>query len=29
MDVPEPQGLDPMELDPSQLQLALTTGPEE
>ena len=29
MDVPEPQGLDPMELDPSQMQLALTTGPEE
>jgi subfamily B ATP-binding cassette protein MsbA len=29
MDVPEPQGLDPMELDPTQMQLALTNGPEE
>jgi subfamily B ATP-binding cassette protein MsbA len=29
MDVPELQGLDPMELDPSQLQLALTNVPEE
>jgi subfamily B ATP-binding cassette protein MsbA len=29
MDVPEPQGLDPMETDPPQLHLALSTGPQE
>jgi subfamily B ATP-binding cassette protein MsbA len=29
MDVPELQGLDPIELDPSQMQLALTNEPEE
>ena len=29
MDMPEQQGLDPMEIDQSQMQLALTTGPEE
>ncbi|MGA3134454.1 MAG: ABC transporter ATP-binding protein [Terracidiphilus sp.] len=29
MDVPEPQGSDPLEKDPPQLELALTTGPQE
>jgi ATP-binding cassette, subfamily B, bacterial MsbA len=29
MDLPDPPGLNPLEQDPSQLQLALTTGPQE
>src|SRR5208283_922396 len=29
MDVPEPQGSDSLEQDPPQLELALTTGPQE
>jgi len=29
MDVPEPQATDPLEADPPQLHLALTTGPQE
>jgi hypothetical protein len=27
--MPEAQGLDPLEKDPSQLQLSLTAGPQE
>ena len=29
IDVPETQGSDPLEKDPSQLELALTAGPQE